>query len=150
RLTYEGRPLTPWPRIDAAPIPALLDLLKEPENQIRELAKVELGARDSAKVIAAVGKWATSLDRRDPAYEHHLTEALWVHQWHNVVNMDLLKERLKSPEPNARAAAVRVMLYWRDRVPGVLDLLRTAAQDEAPRVRLEAVRAASYFDTWEA
>ncbi|HXJ73524.1 MAG TPA: PVC-type heme-binding CxxCH protein, partial [Candidatus Dormibacteraeota bacterium] len=145
RLTYEGRPLTPWPRIDGAPIPALLDLLKEPENQIRELAKVELGARDSAKVIAAVGKWATSLDRRDPAYEHHLTEALWVHQWHNVVDLELLRKMLHSPDYHARAAATRVLCYWRERVPDALALLRQQADDEHPRVRLEAVRAASFF-----
>src|SRR5204863_9998251 len=134
RLTYEGRPLTPWPRIDAAPIPALLDLLKEPENQIRELAKVELGARDSAKVIAAVGKWATSLDRRDPAYEHHLTEALWVHQWHNVVDENLLRRMLKSPEANARAAATRVLCYWRDRIPEAISLLKTQAAEDRKSV----------------
>ena len=78
------------------------------------------------------------LNKSDKDYEHRLSEALWVHQWHNVMNLDLLKNRLASPEPNARAAAVRVMLYMRDRVPDALALLRVAAQDEAPRVRLEA------------
>ena len=37
------------------------------------------------------------------------------------------------------------MCYWRDRVPDALELLKTLAADEAPRVRLEAVRAASFF-----
>src|SRR5262249_50082993 len=145
RITYEGRPLIKWPKIDGASIPALLDLLKEPENQIRELAKVELSARDSAKVVAAANKWAASLERKDPAYEHHLMEALWVHQWHNIVNADLLRKLLRSPDYHARAAATRVLCYWRDRVPDVLSLLRGQAQDEHPRVRLEAVRAASFF-----
>jgi glucose/arabinose dehydrogenase/azurin len=150
RITYDGRPLMKWPKIDGASLPALLDLLKEPENQIRESAKIELGARDTTKVIAALGKWTASLDRKDPAYEHHLTEALWVYQWHNVVNAEFLKKMLRSPDYHARAAATRVLCYWRDRVPDVLPLLRAQAQDDHPRVRLEAVRAASFFRTAEA
>jgi mono/diheme cytochrome c family protein len=38
-----------------------------------------------------------------------------------------------------------VLCYWRDRVPNALDLLTVAVADPAPRVRLEAVRAASFF-----
>src|SRR5262249_28542610 len=49
-----------------------------------------------------------------------------------------------------RAAAVRVLCYWRDRVSNALDLLRQAAADEHPRVRMEAVRAASFFTVPEA
>ena len=58
---------------------------------------------------------------------------------------DLLKRVLRSPDPHARAAATRVLCYWRDRVPDALALLKTQADDEHPRVRLEAVRAASFF-----
>ena len=83
--------------------------------------------------------------RRTPDYEHHLLEALWLHQYHNVVNADLLKRMLASPDFRARAAATRVLCYWRDRVPDALDLLKKLAADAHPRVRLEAVRAASFF-----
>ena len=38
-----------------------------------------------------------------------------------------------------------MLCYWRDRVPDALDLLRKLAADPARRVRLEAVRAASFF-----
>src|SRR5205814_167086 len=99
RITYQGRPLLKPPRIDGQPTPALLELLKEPENQTRELAKVELGKRETSQVIAAVNQWTATLDKGDPAYEHHLVEALWVHQWHNVVNADLLNRLLQSSEP---------------------------------------------------
>jgi glucose/arabinose dehydrogenase/azurin/lysophospholipase L1-like esterase len=150
RITYEGRPLLKAPKIHGQSIEKLLDLLKEPENGTRELAKVELSKHDSTKVVAAVMKWTASLDKKDPAYEHHMTEALWVHQWHNVVNTDLLKRMLRSPEPNARAAATRVLCYWRDRVSDVLPLLAVQAVDESPRVRLEAVRAASFFEQAQA
>ena len=150
RITYEDRPLLVPPKIDGQPIPALLELLKQPENRTRELAKVELGKHDSAQVIAAVDQWTASLDKKDPAYEHNMMEALWVHQWHNIVNADLLNRMLHSPEPHARAAAGRVLNYWRDRVPDALKLFKTLADDENPRVRLEAVRDASFFTNAEA
>jgi putative heme-binding domain-containing protein len=150
RVTYEGRDLLTPRKIDGEPIEKLLELLKEPEDRVRYRARIELGGRDSAKVIAAVKKWAAALDPKDPAYEHLMLEALWVHQYHNVVNVDLLKRLLGSPEFRARAAATRVLCYWRDRVPEALDLLRKLAADESPRVRLEAVRAASFFTVPEA
>ena len=147
RITYEGRPLLKPAKIDGQPIEKLLDLLKEPENDVRTRAKIELGKHDSAKVIAAVKKWTAKLDKNDKAYEHHMTEALWVHQWHNVVDEELLKRMLRSPDYHARAAATRVLCYWRDRVNDPLALLEVQAKDESPRVRLEAVRACSFFKT---
>ena len=57
---------------------------------------------------------------------------------------------LASPDFRARAAATRVLCYWRDRVPDALDLLKKLAADPHPRVRLEAVRAASFFTVPEA
>ena len=125
-------------------------MLKEPENRTRELAKIELGKRPTAKVISAVNQWITTLDPNDPEHEHELMEALWVHQWQNVVNTNLLLRVLHSPQPEARAAAGRVLCYWRDRVPGALGLFKVLADDPNPRVRLEAVRDASFFRTADA
>ena len=145
RITYEGRPLlTPAP-IAGQPVEKLLELLKEPENGVRTRAKIELGARDPGEVIAAVKKWSRQFDAAKLEDQHHLLEALWVHQWHNVVDESLLRQMLKSPEPRARAAAVRVLCYWRDRVSDSLALVRLAVNDPSPRVRLEAIRAASFF-----
>ena len=76
--------------------------------------------------------------------------ALWVHQYHDVVNLELLDRVLASPDFHARAAATRVLCYWRDRVPNALDRLKKLAADSYPRVRLEAVRAASFFPIPEA
>jgi glucose/arabinose dehydrogenase len=150
RITYEGRPLLKPVRIDGQPIEKLLDVLKEPEDDVRTRAKIELGKHDSAKVIAAVKQWTAKLDPKAKDYEHHMTETLWVHQWHNVVNEDLLKRMLRSPDYHARAAATRVLCYWRDRVKDPLGLLAIQAKDDHPRVRLEAVRACSFFKTPQA
>ncbi len=150
RVVAEGRPLLKPAKIASQPIPALLDLLKGPEDRVRLRAKIELSARDASEVVAAAGRWVEGLDANDHDYQHHLMEGLWVHQWHDSVNEPLLKRMLKSPDANARASAVRVLCDWRDRVPGALDLLLAAAADPSPMVRLEAVRAASYFDEPEA
>jgi HEAT repeat protein len=149
-VTYPGRPLLKPAQIAGAPIPQLLDLLKEPENRVRYRAKIELSARPTKEVLAALDAWTARLDQKDSRYEHHMMEALWVHQWHNHVDEKLLARMLKSNDPWARAAATRVLCYWRDRVQSPLTLLKTLATDPHPGVRLEAVRAASFFRTSEA
>jgi putative heme-binding domain-containing protein len=147
RITYEGRPLLKPVMIDGEPIEKLLDLLKEPEDRVRYRVRTELGGRPTDKVIAAAQKWVAGLDAKDPEYQHHLMEALWLHQSHNVVNEELLRRLLRSPDARARAAATRVLCYWRDRVKDPLDLLRTQINDDEPLVRLEAIRALSFFKT---
>jgi putative heme-binding domain-containing protein len=150
RVTYEGRPLSRPVQIAGQPIDKLLDVLKQTEDRVRYRARIELTGRDSDQVTAAAKRWVANLDTKDPNYEHHRLEALWLHQSHNVVDEDLLKQVLRSPEFRARAAATRVLCYWRDRVPDALDLLKKLAADPAPRVRLEAVRAASFYSNPEA
>jgi putative heme-binding domain-containing protein len=155
RVTYEGRPLLKSPKIDGEPIEKLANLLAEPEDRVRYRARIELAARDGAKVLNAVNIWLAgrveqAAKNPNPNIEHDKMEVLWLHQSHNVVNIDLLKEMLASPDFHARAAATKVLCYWRDRVPNALELLKKQAADAHPRVRLEAVRAASFFKEAEA
>lgn len=150
RLTYEGRALTKPAKVNGQSVEKLLELLKTPENDVRTRVKIELSKHDPAKVVAALNKWLPTLDPKDQDGEHHLTEALWVHQWLNVVNEDLLKRMLRSPDYRARAAATRVLGYWRDRVKEPLALLEVQARDEHPRVRLEAIRVCSFFKSAKA
>jgi hypothetical protein len=150
RVTCPDRPLlTPVP-IAGQPIEKLLDALRQPEDRVRYRARIELSARDSDQVLAAVAKWTTSLDQGDPDYEHQMLEALWLYQQHNVVNQELLARMLRSPDHRARAAATRVVAAWRDRLSEPLELLRVQATDDHPLVRLEAIRAASFFQTSKA
>jgi len=71
-------------------------------------------------------------------------------QQHDIDGTELLPEVLNSPDYRARAAATRVLCYWRDRVDRPLELLSQQVNDVHPRVRLEAVRALSFFDSEEA
>jgi len=150
RVTYQNGSPEKSPTIAGQSIPQLLDLLHSPEDRVRSRAKIELGGRASKEVIAAVENWVNQLDSKDVNHEHDLMEALWVYQYHNVVNQTLLKRMLRSPDFHARAGATRLLCYWRDRVADPLALLKVQADDEHPRVRLEAVRACSFFTTPEA
>lgn len=151
RVTHQGRELTKSPAVDKnQTVAQLLEILKHPDDRVRYRAKLELSARPTTEVIEATKRWYVKLNMLDPEHEHHLLEALWVHQHHNVVDLPLLKRLLASKEFRARAAAVRVLCYWRDRVDEALPLLFTAAADEHPKVRLEAVRTASFFTAPEA
>ena len=50
-----------------------------------------------------------------------------------------MKDVLRSTDFRPRAAATRVLGYWRDRVERPLELLRQQVTDEHPRVRSSAV-----------
>jgi putative heme-binding domain-containing protein len=150
RVSYEGRQPSVPAKIAGEPVEKLLDLLKHPEDRVRYRAKIELGGRGTDEVMLALKKWVAALDTKHPDYEHHRLEALWLRQYHNVVDVKALEGVLKSPDFRARAAAVRVLCYQRDRVPEALDLLKVAAADEHARVRLIAVWAASFFKVPEA
>jgi putative heme-binding domain-containing protein len=150
RVTYEGRPLSISPKIAGASIEELLDLLKHPEDRVRYRARTELGSRDASQVVASLKTWVARLDKSEPDYEHQLTEALWAHQYQDLVDVDVLDRVLACTDHHARAAATRVLCVWRDRVPKALDILKKLAADPYPLVRLEAVRAASFFPVAEA
>jgi hypothetical protein len=157
KVTYEGREPSHSPKVSGEKTEELVKLLAHPEDRVRYRAKIELGARDSKAVLAAVNAWVLPVLAQAPdngpgqeQAAHAALEALWVHQYHNAVDDKLLKLVLASPDFRARAAAVRVLCYWRDRIPDALELLKKAAADEHPRVRLEAVRAASFFTVPEA
>jgi putative heme-binding domain-containing protein len=145
RVTHEDRPLSKSPEIDGAPLAKLLENLTHPEDRVRYRTRIELGARPTVEVINAAQKWMAQLDPKDAEYEHHMMEALWLHQNHNVVNYELLKRMLRSPDFRARAAATKTLAYQREGVADALELLRTQINDSSPRVRLEAIRALSFF-----
>ncbi|MAG55644.1 MAG: dehydrogenase [Planctomycetes bacterium] len=150
RVTYKGRPLQKPADIAGSPINVLLDLLKDPADRVRYRARIELSARDSNEVITAAKAWIGRLNPNEADYEHHMLEGLWLHQQHNVVNQGLLERVLRSKDYRARAAATRVLRYTHARVNGALKLLSRQARDPHPRVRLEAIVAASFFGSADA
>ena len=146
RVTHPSRPLLDPPKVVGEPIPALLDLLEEPEYRTRYAARRELAARDAADVLPAVDAWLEGLDASDAEHTHHRLEGLWAYQTQNAVNEPLLRELLASDDHRARAAAVRVLSFQLDRVDDRMALLEAAVNDSHPRVRTEAVRALSFLE----
>ena len=112
RMTAEGRPLQASVKVDGQPIEALLENLKHPVDGVRYRTRIELSERKTSEVIAACQKWIKQFDPKKAEDAHHLLEALWLHQQHNVKNPELLTTLLGSPEPHARVAAHTVQHLW--------------------------------------
>jgi putative membrane-bound dehydrogenase-like protein len=112
RLTIKDRPLQKAVAIAGEPIEALLENLKHPVNGIRHRTRVELSGRDSREVIAATREWMKEFDANDEKEAHHLLEALWLHQQHNVHDEVLLNTLLASKVQNAAVAANTVKHFW--------------------------------------
>lgn len=146
RVRHESRELLKPAPIAGASVETLLDNLKSPDDRVRYRTRVELSGRPREVVLTTANKWLAGLDPKDAEFPHHQLEVLWLHQSHNEVNEPLLKQVLRSPESRARAAATRVLVGWRDRLSDPLELLRAQVNDEAGRVRLQAVWALSYFN----
>ncbi len=112
RLTLKDRPLQEPVAIHGQPIEALLENLKHPVNGVRHRTRVELSGRDSKEVIAATQKWMKGFNPNDETEAHHLLEALWMHQQHNVRNEELLNMLLNSEIQHAVVAANTVKHFW--------------------------------------
>ncbi len=143
RVTVSNRPLLKPAKIAGEPIEQLLALLESPQDSVRYRARIELSARNPNAILVAAAKWINGFDPQDTEHAHHLLEALWLHERLDSVNVQLLKQVLASPHPLARAAALRVLSHWGDRVAEALDLVLQAARDEDRAVRAEAVVAAA-------
>lgn len=150
KITAKNRPLVKTPKLEKADLNTLLESLKAPEDWTRLQAKQVLKNRGSKDVIPALEKWIASLDKNSKDYDHNLLEALWVYQSLNTVNEKLLLSLLNSNNHNARAAAVRVLNAWSDKVSNVPSLLSKAVADPHARVRLEAVIALRKLNSPEA
>jgi glucose/arabinose dehydrogenase/azurin len=150
RITYKDRPLIPRTDLTKQSLPALFDNLKVYEDRFRYRTRGLIRTQEPTAVLPALATWVSGLSPSDADYEHHLLEALWLYQDFDEVNEPLLRKLLAAKEYRARAATLRVLRFWKDRVPGSLDVFRTAIHDPSPRVRLEAVVALSYYESPEA
>jgi putative heme-binding domain-containing protein len=150
RLVAKDRPLlTPVTQYNKSEA-ELLEQLRDYELRTRYRARRELYSRPTADVAAAVKEWAASLEPEDPEYDRLRCEALWILQSHHALDERLLCEVLKAKTPAARAAATHLVADEREYLPAALDLLVEQVSDEHPRVRLEAVRGLSFFNSMDA
>ena len=150
RVVMDGKPLVKPTPIAGRPVPELVSLLADPTDRVRSRTRLELSGRPEAEVVPAVKAWLVKVDRNDPGFEHRQLEALWTLRHFDQVEPQLLESVLVAKDPRSRTAGMRVLASIVDRIPNALDLVRRAAADESPRVRLEALRTATYLRVPEA
>jgi len=165
RVTAKGRDLLTPPEIEEGDVDSLVKLLASPEDRVRYRTRLKLREFETKKVVDALDRWLLDVESTDSSFLTCNLEALWVLQHHDAIASadpligqsasEQLVTCLASVDYRVRAAAVRTLCYWRDgfdKVNGngsalAMIYLTMLAPDEHPRVRLEAVRACSFFET---
>jgi putative heme-binding domain-containing protein len=141
RITAKDRPLVKRPDLVGAKAAELVKHLEAPEGWTRHFARLVIRERGKKEMLPALAAWAAGFNPTKPEHEPLLLEALWTYQTLDVVEAKLLTTLLNAKDHRVRAAAVRVLSAWHDRVSNPLGLLEARIADEEPQVRLEAVRA---------
>ena len=150
RITAKNRPLLKPVKLKGKPESDVLRSLFAKENGARYRARLELSGRPSDAVLDAVAAFTSTLnpalDDPDRDEAQALLECLWIHEEHRVPNKKLVEKTFQAAEPRVRAAAIRTLGHWADRVDGWEPLLMAAATDSSALVRAEAVKAAVNFE----
>ncbi len=158
RISHKGRKTVPPAKLDTATTPALLANLTSPDLFTKEQSRRLLKERGTA-ILPELKSWTEK-----QTSEQNQLEALWLHQAIDIVEPKLLDQLLNAKDGKVRAAAVRVLAFWQERLPAnapwqgwspaplplaraevptsrTLELLAARIADEHPRVRMEALRA---------
>ncbi len=150
RITAPGRALIKQPNLAAMKPAELLAHLRSPERWTRYQAKRLLFDAPSAAVLNAADDFVAKLTSSTPEDERLRLEVIGVFEAHETARPVLLNQLLTAKDPRIRAYGARVVGAWAEKLPEAMKLLRERARDEHPRVRLEAVVAASYLPQPEA
>jgi putative membrane-bound dehydrogenase-like protein len=149
RITAPGRAPIKQPNLAGMKPSELLAQLRSPERWTRYQAKRLLFDAPSAGVLKAADEFVAGLTSSSPDYERLLVDVIGVFEAHETARPELLNKLLTAKDPRVRAYGARVVGAWQ-KLPEAVKLLHACARDEHPRVRLEAVVAASYLPQPEA
>lgn len=135
-------PLTPS-EIHSASVEQLLELLRLPERNTRQLVRRRLQTKPASAVLPALNRWLAALDASDPLHDRLVLEGLWVKHGVGQFDAPLLVRVLGLASPDARAAGLRLLRLWlmADAIDSreALLLIEPLIRDADMRVRLEAV-----------
>ncbi len=138
RITYRERPLATPPNLIESTHRELLDLLLSRNGWTKQQARRTLTERGSA-IRGALAEWLQGQES-----ELALLQGLWMYQSLDEPEPGLLSRLLAAKDGRVRAAAVRTLRFWQDRINDSYCLLAERTKDEHPRVRLEAIRALTH------
>jgi putative heme-binding domain-containing protein len=141
RITVKDRKLVEKPKISGAKVLDLLELLKSPEQWTRSHARREIASRQDERSRIDLLFWCSQNEEHESLFE-----TSWVLQQSDNVNQDWLLFATHSKKHEIRAAACRIWGdCWQQKktraASEIIKVLQTAANDDHPRIRLEAVRA---------
>ncbi|TWT57679.1 Alcohol dehydrogenase cytochrome c subunit precursor [Thalassoglobus neptunius] len=141
RITRNDSPLVTPPHVAGASIEELFENMKLPELNARKWSHRELRARDREEVLAA----ATQFASENADNERLVLEALWATWGQQSPSLDLLNACLTAEDHRVRSAGVRVVRHCLHLLDHPETYLMQASTDEHPRVRLEALAAATWL-----
>lgn len=145
RISYTGKKTLEPLDMSRLNVSQLLDQLKVYEDRVRYRARIQLTEFPKEEVLTSLSQWLARLNKADKNYEQYQLEGLWMYQRLHQPNKNLLNTLLKAKDPNIRAAATRVLYYWREDIKNTQNSLISISQDTSQRVRLEAIIALSHF-----
>ena len=134
RITYRGKSLVKTPDLMGASDEALLESLLSLNGFEQQQARRVLTER-GVTIRKALNRWVEK-----QTSEFALLQALWMYQAIDSLKPDLLDRLLAAEDGRVRAAAVRVLRFWQNRIGGSEKKLAAAIRDAHPRVRMEAMR----------
>ncbi|WP_044301107.1 DUF7133 domain-containing protein, partial [Rhodopirellula sallentina] len=141
RITATDRPLVEPPMIAGASIEQLFENMRLPEVNARKRSHRELRGRDKQTVLDA----AVAFAEENEGDDRLVLEALWATWGQHEPSTDLLEKCMQAKDHRVRSAAVRVVRHCLDVLDDPRSYLVAAAQDQHPRVRLEALSAGSWL-----
>ena len=146
RVTAEGRATLPRPALGTSTATELIPRLASPERWERDAAKFRLYRLPAAEALAALR--AVDLDRATPAMLYELSGVCAAHEQPSAT---LVKRLLAAEDFRYRAWGAGLLAGWGAALPEARTLLRQAARDPHPRVRMAAVVACGWAPpTWGA
>jgi putative membrane-bound dehydrogenase-like protein len=150
RISSKNHKPVKQPNLAAMKPAELFEQLTSPERWTRYQVKRLLFDAPRDQVLSAGDNWLSKLSPSVPDYERVLLAVIGVFEAHHAVRPDLLNKLLNAKDARVRAYGARVIGAWAEQLPNAMQLLGERVHDENPRVRLEAVVAASYLQKPEA
>ena len=139
RITYKGKPVVKdWPKIEDAKTDELLELLKHPQDLVRDHTRRKL--RHTKGIVSLLDSWLEK-NREDES----ILEALWILQDQGESRQSLVERLLKSEDHRIRAAATHLIRFQADQLKKPKAILSKMAKDEHPRVRTEVIHVVSHL-----
>ena len=140
RITSKSRALVKQPDLASMNAVQLVGQLRSEERWTRYQAKRLLFARPSKEVVSASRAFK-------PDNLKQLYRATGVLEAHGVFPRENMERLLNAGDSEARCYGVRMIGNWAHEIDDAPELLERFIRDDHPRVRLEAIVAATYVGT---